>query len=70
LTDYLVSHDDVVSVGPELVERQDVEPGALVAGGIQGDAHGVLLQQRGQLLVHRQVLVALDVQQLFMERVI
>ena len=47
-----------------LVEGEYVEPGALVAGGVQVHPHGVLLQQRRQPLVDRQVLVGLDVQQL------
>ena len=64
-TTHLVPDDDVVPVGPELVEGEDVEPGALVAGRVQRDPHGVLLQQRREALVHRQVLVRLEVQQLW-----
>lgn len=53
-----------VSDGAQFVERLDVEPGALVSGRVQHHPHGVLLQQSGKTLVHRQVLVALQVQQL------
>ena len=31
---YLVPHHDIVPVGPELVEGEDVEPGALISGRI------------------------------------
>ena len=61
---YLVSDDDVVPVGPELVEGEDVEPGALVAGGVEVDAHGVLLQEGRKTLVHSQVLVRLQMEKL------
>ena len=54
----------VVALAAELPEGLDVEPGALVARRVQGHPHGVLLQQRREPLVHRQVLVGLDVQQL------
>lgn len=53
-----------VSDGAQFVERLDVEPGALVSGRVQHHPHGVLLQQSGKTLVHRQVLVALQVEQL------
>lgn len=62
-------HAHVIPVAPELPEGLDEEPGALVAGGIQGHPHGVFFQQRRQPLVHRQVLVALHVQQLEEPRV-
>ena len=47
-----------------LVEGENVEPGAFIACWIQGDSHGVLLQQGGQPLVNSQIFVRLDVQQL------
>lgn len=53
-----------VSDGAQFVERLDVEPGALVSGRVQHHPHGVLLQQSGKTLVHRQVLVALQVEEL------
>ena len=49
---------------PQLVEWRHVEPGSLVAGRVEVDAHGVLLQQRRLALVHGQVLVRLQVKQL------
>lgn len=53
-----------VSGWSQFVERLNVEPRALVAGWVQCDAHRVLLQQRRQSLVHRQILVTLQMQQL------
>lgn len=58
----------VISVGAELPEGLDEEPGALVPRPVQRDPHGVLLQQRRQPLVHRQVFIALHVQQLDAEK--
>lgn len=58
----------IISVAPQLPEGLDEEPGPLVAGGIQRYPHGVLLQQGRQPLVHRQVLVALHVQELRSKR--
>lgn len=55
---------DLVAGDAQLVEGEDVEPGALVARHVQRHPHGVLLKVRRQPLVHRQVLVALEVQQL------
>lgn len=54
----------IVSVGAELPEGLDEEPGAFVARPVQSDPHGVLLQQSGQTLVHRQVFITLHVEQL------
>ena len=54
----------IVSFAAELPERLDVEPGALVTGRVQRNPHGVLLQQSGKTLVHRQVLITLNVQEL------
>lgn len=53
-----------VSDGAQFVEGLDVEPGALVSCRVQHHPHGVLLKQSGQTLVHRQVLVALQVEEL------
>ena len=61
---YLISDDDIVSVGPELVEGEDVEPGPLVAGRIQVDPHRILFQQSRKTFVHRQVFVRFQVKQL------
>lgn len=54
----------IVSVGAQLPEGLDEEPGAFVARPVQCDPHGVLLQQSREALVHRQVLVALHVEEL------
>lgn len=54
----------IVSFAAELPERLDVEPGTLVPSRVQGNPHGVLLQQRRKPLVHRQELVALNVKEL------
>lgn len=54
----------VVSFAAELPEGLDIEPGTLVPGRVQGNPHGVLLQQRRKALVHRQELVALNVKEL------
>ena len=62
--DDLITDDHVVPVGPELVEREDVEPGAFISGRVEVDPHRVLLQQRRKPFVDRQVLVGLQVQQL------
>lgn len=59
----------IVSVGAELPEGLDEEPGALVPRPVQSDPHGVLLQQSGQTFVHREVFVALHVEQLRTEHV-
>lgn len=53
-----------VSDGAQFVERLYVKPGPLVSSSVQHHPHGVLLQQRRQTLVHRQVLVALQVEEL------
>ena len=50
--------------GAQFVVRLDIEPRAFIAGRVQSHSHGVLLQQGRQPLVHRQELVALDMQQL------
>lgn len=57
-----------VSQGPQLVERLDVEPGSLVPRRVQRYSHGVLLQQCREPLVHSQVFIAFQVQQLSAER--
>lgn len=54
----------IISLAAELPEGLDVEPGALVPGRVQRNPHGVLLQQSREALVHRQVLVTLNVQEL------
>lgn len=53
-----------VSQGPQLVEGLNVEPGTFVSSRVQRHSHGVFLQQRWQPLVHRQVFIAFQVQQL------
>ena len=65
---YLVPHYNIVPVGPELVEGEDVEPRPLVPRRVQVDPHRVLLQQGGKTLVHCQVLVGLDVEELQLEK--
>ena len=65
LEDDLVPDDDAVAVAAQLVKRHDVEPAAFVAVRIQVDPHRVLLEQRGQTLVHRQELVGLEVEKLW-----
>ena len=40
-----------------LVEGEYVEPGALVPRRVQGDPHGVLLEEGGEPLVDGEVLV-------------
>lgn len=57
-------HAYIVTVGPQLPEGLDEEPGALVSRPIQGDSHGVLLQQSRQTLVHRQIFITLHVEKL------
>ena len=47
-----------------LVEGEDIEPGSLVARGVEGDPHGVLLEEGGEPLVDGEVLVRFDVEQL------
>lgn len=54
----------IVSVGTQLPERLDEEPGAFVSRPVQSDSHGVLLQQSRQPFVHRQVFITLHVEQL------
>lgn len=54
--------------GAQFVERLDVEPGALVSSCVQHHPHGVFLQQSRQTLVHRQILVALQVEELCRNR--
>ncbi len=53
-----------MSLTPELVEREDVEPGSLVSSRVEVHPHGVLLQQGRKPLVDGQVLVRLEVEQL------
>lgn len=60
----------VVSVGAELPEGLDEEPGAFVPRPVQSDPHGVLLQQSGEALVHRQVFITLHVEQLQTQNVL
>lgn len=62
--------DYVVSVGAELPEGLDKEPGTFIPRPIQCDSHGILLQQSGQTLVHRQIFVAFHVKQLRMESIL
>lgn len=54
----------VISFTAELPERLDVEPGTFVPGRVQGNTHGILLQQRREPFVHCQKLVTLDVKEL------
>ena len=61
--DALAGHD-VVAQGDMLVDRLHAEPGALVAHLVQVDAHRVPLLARRRVLLHGDVLVGLDVQQL------
>lgn len=60
----------VVSIGAELPEGLDKEPGPFVARPIQCDSHGILLQQSRQTLVHRQIFVAFHVKQLQTENIL
>ena len=53
-----------VNIKDHLVERENIEPGALVPGGIQRDSHCILLQQGRESLVDGKIFVWLDVQQL------
>lgn len=62
--------DYVVSIGTELPEGLDEEPGTFVPRPIQCDSHGILLQQSRQTLVHRQIFVALHVKQLRTESIL
>ena len=64
VTRYKLSCTYTVSGWAKFIEWLYVEPRALIAGHIQRHPHRVLLQQRRQPLVHRQKLVALDMQQL------
>lgn len=50
--------------GAQLVEGLDVEPGAFITSSVQHHPHGVLLQQSRQTLVHCQIFVALQVEEL------
>ena len=54
-----------VTSGAEFIERLDVEPRSLVASQVQSNSHSILLQQRWKPLVHRQILVTLEMQQLY-----
>ena len=56
----------VVTECPEFEKGVDTEPGSLIASDVQHDPHGPLLSLGRQTLVHRQVLVTLQVQQLAM----
>lgn len=55
--------------GAQLVEGLDVEPGAFISSSVQHHPHGVLLQQSRQTLVHCQVFVALQVEELSGDRI-
>ena len=48
----------------QFVERHDVEPRSLVAGHIEGDSHRVLLELSRKPLIHSQVFVAFQMQEL------
>lgn len=61
--DFIADHH-IVAGRSELVEGHDVEPGALVTVGVQIDAHRVLLEQRWQALVDRNVFVGFKMEQL------
>ncbi len=50
--------------GAKFIEGLDVEPGALISSCVQHHPHGVLLQQSRQTLVHCQIFVALQVEEL------
>ena len=52
------------TINNHLVEGENIEPGALIAGRIQRHSHGILLQKGRQPLVNGEILVRLDVQQL------
>lgn len=54
----------IISFTTELPEGLNVEPGALVPGRVQRNPHGILLKQSRKTLVHRQILITLNVQQL------
>lgn len=54
----------IISFAAELPEGLNVEPGSLVPGRVQRNPHGVLLKQSRETLVHRQVLITLNVQEL------
>ena len=61
---YLMTSDCKTSLGlrtvnikDHLVERENIEPGALVPGGIQRDSHCILLQQGRESLVDGKIFV-------------
>lgn len=54
----------IISFAAELPEGLNVEPGALIPGRVKRNPHGVLLKQSWKTLIHRQELVALNVQEL------
>ncbi len=58
----------IISFTAEFPEGLNVEPGALVPGRVQRNAHGILLEQSRETLVHRQVLITLNVQELRQKR--
>jgi hypothetical protein len=62
--DDFVTDDDVVPGRAQFVEGHDVEPGTLVAGWVEVDSHGVLLERGRKTLVDCQKLVRLDVEDL------
>jgi hypothetical protein len=61
---HLVADEDGVIDTAVLVVRGDGEPGAFVAVVFEADAHGGLLDQACEALVHGEELVAFDVEQL------
>lgn len=54
----------IVSFTAQLPEGLDVEPGTFIPSRVQGDAHGIFLEQRRETLVHSQVLVTFYVKKL------
>lgn len=64
IQDDFVANHDIVAARTELVKGHDVEPGPLVSVRIQVDPHCVFFEQRRQSLVHCDVFVGLEVQEL------
>ena len=53
-----------VNIKDHLVERKNIEPGALVSGRVQRDSHCILLQESREPLIDGEIFVRLDVEQL------
>ena len=53
-----------VNINDYLVERKNIEPGALISGRVQRDSHCILLQESREPLIDGEIFVRLDVEQL------